>query len=98
MRPPSYVYVVTNRKQGTLYVGATTDLLARIWQHKSGVVDGFTKKYGLDRLVYFEAFEDIQMAVQRERQIKKWKRAWKIGIIEEKNPEWHDLYLAISSL
>ncbi len=98
MRPPSYVYMLANRQQGTLYVGATTDLVGRTWQHKSGTIDGFTKQYGVDRLVYFEAFEDIAMAVLRERQIKKWNRDWKIRLIEENNPEWRDLYPEIAGI
>jgi putative endonuclease len=92
VKQPSYVYILANRKDGTLYIGATMDLVARTAQHKSRSIEGFTKTYGVDRLVYFEPFGDIETAVQRERQIKKWNRAWKIRAIEERNPEWRDLY------
>ncbi|TNE56640.1 MAG: GIY-YIG nuclease family protein [Alphaproteobacteria bacterium] len=87
-----YVYILTNRQYGTLYVGMTGNLARRIWEHKSKSVLGFTKTYGLDRLVYFEVSDTAQSAAQRERQIKRWNRAWKIQLIEKTNPEWIDLY------
>jgi putative endonuclease len=87
-----YVYIVTNKKQGVLYIGVTNDLIKRIYQHKNGLVKGFTKKYNCDKLVYFEIHNDIKEAITREKQMKKWKRQWKIELIEKSNPEWNDLY------
>lgn len=87
-----YVYILASQKNGTLYVGVTNDLIKRVWQHKNKVADGFTKKYGIDKLVYYEATENIESAILREKQLKKWNRAWKIRIIHEMNPEWNDLY------
>ena len=87
-----YIYILTNKQNGTLYVGVTSDLIRRVWEHKNKVVEGFTKKYGLDRLVYYEVFEDIENAILREKQLKKWHRDWKIGLIEKENPDWLDLY------
>jgi putative endonuclease len=87
-----WVYIMTNRPNGTLYVGTTTDLARRAWEHRTGVADSFTKRYGLSRLVYAERHEDILMAKQRERNIKHWSRAWKIELILKDNPNWHDLY------
>ncbi len=92
-----YVYILTSKRNGTLYIGVTNDLVKRVWQHKNKVADGFTKKYGVDRLVYYEVTEDIESAITREKQLKKWNRAWKIRLIEEKNPEWKDLYGEIIS-
>ncbi len=92
MHDPSYVYILASGRGGTLYVGATTNLVARVAQHKAKTVEGFTKKYNVDHLVYFEAFGDIETAVNRERQMKKWNRAWKMRLIAEKNPNWTDLY------
>lgn len=91
-----YVYILTNKRNGTLYVGSTNDLRKRIWQHKNKAVDGFTKKYGINKLMYYESAETQEAAAYRERQIKKWNRAWKIRLIEEKNPEWKDLYEEIN--
>ena len=87
-----YVYILTNRPNGILYVGVTSDLVRRIFEHRSGFVDGFTKRYGLKRLVYFEQFDDIRDAIQREHNIKHWSRAWKIRTIAAGNPDWGDLY------
>ena len=87
-----YVYILTNKKNGTLYIGVTSDLIKRIWEHKNKVVEGFTEKYNLDKLVYYEVFEDIENAILREKQLKKWHRDWKINQIEKTNPEWKDLY------
>jgi putative endonuclease len=87
-----FVYIMANRKNGTIYVGVTSDLIGRVYQHREGLVPGFTKRYGCKLLVWFEAFDDLQDARQRELQMKKWKRAWKIRLIEENNLEWADLY------
>jgi putative endonuclease len=90
------VYILASQIGGTLYIGVTNDLIRRIHEHKLDVVDGFSKKYGVHRLVYFEQFEDIENAIQREKRLKKWNRAWKVRVIEEKNPNWDDLYLSIA--
>ncbi|ACI92372.1 excinuclease ABC, C subunit [Afipia carboxidovorans OM5] len=87
-----YVYILTNQPNGVLYVGVTNDLVRRVFEHRSGFIDGFTKRHRLKRLVYFEQFDDIQTAIQREHNIKHWPRAWKIRKIMVHNPEWHDLY------
>ncbi len=87
-----YVYIMASKKNGTLYIGVTNDLRRRVWQHKSDVHEGFTKKYGVHSLVWFEATYDIRGAIQREKQMKKWNRQWKINLIERENPEWADLY------
>lgn len=87
-----YVYILTNKKHGTLYIGVTSDLPKRIHQHREGLIDGFTKNYGLKSLVYYEAHDDITDAIQREKQMKKWRRSWKIELIESMNPLWLDLY------
>ncbi|PYF01330.1 putative endonuclease [Rhodopseudomonas faecalis] len=91
-----YVYVLTNRPNGILYVGVTSDLVRRVYQHREGFVDGFTKRYGLKRLVYFEHFEDIRTAIQREHNIKHWPRAWKVRMILATNPSWDDLFPTIA--
>ncbi|GJL84890.1 MAG: excinuclease ABC subunit C [Micavibrio sp.] len=88
----SYVYIITNKQNGTLYTGVTSDLKKRIWEHKEGVVEGFSKKYGLKILVWYEVHDDINEAIKREKQIKKWERKWKLRIIEEMNTGWADLY------
>jgi putative endonuclease len=77
---------------GTLYVGVTSDLLRRVWQHREGLVEGFTKEYGLKRLVYYECHPEIRQALQREKNLKHWPRAWKVGLILRDNPQWADLY------
>ena len=87
-----YVYILTNKRNGTLYIGVTSDLTKRIWQHKEGVVDGFTKKYNLKKLVYYESHGNAENAIRREKRLKEWKRKWKINLIEDQNPEWEDLY------
>ncbi len=86
------VYILANKRNGTLYVGVTSDLPKRIWEHKSKVVEGFTKKYRVDKLVWYEIDHTMESAIQRENTIKKWRREWKLRIIEEMNPEWKDLY------
>ena len=87
-----FVYIMANRKNGTIYTGVTSDLAKRVYEHREGLVAGFTKRYGCKRLVWFEAFDDIQQARQRELQIKEWKRVWKMKRIEEANLDWIDLY------
>jgi putative endonuclease len=87
-----WVYIVTNRPNGTLYVGVTSDLARRAWEHREGVAEGFTKRYGLKRLVYAERHEDIRIAIQRERNLKHWRRAWKVRLILADNPDRNDLY------
>ncbi len=87
-----YVYIMANKKNGTIYTGVTNGLKKRIWQHKEKIFEGFTKKYDVDKLVYYELFNDIELAIKREKQLKKWKRNWKIALIEKDNPCWKDLY------
>ena len=86
------VYIMASRKNGTLYIGVTNDLVRRVWQHKEGETGGFTTKYGVKQLVHFETFQDIGRARQREKNLKHWPRAWKIALIEKDNPRWTDLY------
>ena len=90
-----YVYLLANKPRGTLYVGVTSKLVQRVWQHKEEQVDGFTKRYGLKSLVWYEQHEDVLQAILREKQIKNWNRLWKIELIESGNPEWLDLYETI---
>jgi putative endonuclease len=87
-----FVYSVASKRNGTLYTGVTSALIQRVWQHKTKAVEGFSSRYGVDRLVYFEAHPDAASAIGREKQIKKWRRAGKIELIEQSNPQWHDLY------
>src|SRR5437773_2700134 len=87
-----YVYILASQKNGTLYIGVTNDLIRRVNEHKNGLIEGFTKKYNVKLLVYFEATEEIEGAIQREKQMKKWNRKWKIELIEKNNPNWRDLY------
>jgi len=86
------VYLLASRRNGTLYVGVTSALVKRIWEHKESTTEGFTRRYGVHCLVYFELHESMAAAIQREKQIKKWNRAWKIALIERTNPEWKDLW------
>lgn len=86
------VYLLTNKRNGTLYVGVTSNLPKRVWEHKTKVVKGFTEKYGVDKLVWYERHETMESAIQREKSMKFWKRHWKLKIIEEMNPDWRDLY------
>ncbi len=86
-----YVYLLCNRRQGTLYTGVTNDLERRVSEHKQGLVKGFTKKYGIDKLVYYECFEQIEFAIMREKQLKRYSREWKYNLIERDNPHWDDL-------
>ena len=87
-----YVYILASKRNGTLYTGVTNNLFKRTWQHKNDLVDGFTKKYKVHHLVYFESYNDINEAIKREKCIKKWERKWKIELIEKMNPDWEDLY------
>ena len=87
-----YVYIVASQRNGTIYIGSTDNLTRRVWEHKTKALGGFTKTYGCDRLVWFEAFETRPGAFRRERQIKEWRRSWKLVLIEEDNPTWRDLY------
>lgn len=87
-----YVYILASRKNGTLYTGITSDLPKRIWEHKNNAVKGFTEKYHVHQLVYYERHDDPEEAILREKRIKKWERSWKIRLIEKSNPEWKDLY------
>ncbi len=91
-----YVYILASDLGGTLYVGVTSALLNRLYEHREGRGSAFTAKYGVHRLVYFEIHEEIEQAIKREKQIKRWKRAWKISLIEERNPNWDDLSLGLS--
>ena len=91
----SYVYILASKRNGTLYVGVTSDLIKRIYEHKQNLVEGFTNKYNVHELVYYEVHSDIEAAILREKKIKKWNRRWKLRLIEEMNPEWRDLYQEI---
>lgn len=92
MNKKGYIYILFNKKNGTLYVGVTSDLIKRIYEHKNKIIDGFTKKYAIDKLGYYEIYEDIESAIQREKQIKSGFRKKKIELIESMNPDWNDLY------
>lgn len=94
MKQPT-VYILACKRNGTLYIGVTSNLAKRGWEHKNKLVEGFTQKYQVHRLVYFETHEEKASAILREKQLKKWRRAWKIRLIEEQNPEWIDLYSTI---
>jgi len=89
---PYYVYLMASRRNGTLYLGVTNNLVRRVYEHKNKVVPGFTSRYGVDRLVWFECYDDPENAIAREKDIKKWRRAWKLRLIEQMNPDWRDLY------
>ncbi len=95
MTKGGWVYIMINRPNGTLYTGVTSQLVRRVFDHREGMIDGFTKRYGLTRLVYFERHEDIREAIAREKVVKKWPRAWRVRLIVAGNPEWNDLYEAI---
>ena len=87
-----YVYIMASKRNGTLYIGVTNHLIRRVYEHKNGLLEGFTKKYKIDNLVYYELTTTIESAIKREKQLKKWNRQWKINLIEKNNPEWDDLY------
>ncbi|MGN6057071.1 MAG: GIY-YIG nuclease family protein [Sphingomicrobium sp.] len=92
---PGYVYIMASGRNGTLYIGVTSDLVKRVWEHRNGVVPGFTNKYGCKMLVWYAGFDDIQAARARELQMKKWKRIWKLSEIEQMNPDWRDLHATL---
>ncbi len=89
---PYYVYLLASQKKGTLYLGVTRDLVRRTYEHKHKIAPGFTARYGVDRLVWFECHDDPRTAIEREKEIKKWRRSWKVELIEKENPGWRDLY------
>ena len=91
-----YVYILASKRNGTLYIGMTDDLVRRIWQHRDGILPGFTERYGVKTLVWYELHESRDSAFARERQLKKWNRAWKLKLIEEQNPAWRDLWEEIT--
>ena len=97
MNKDFYVYILASKRNGTLYIGVTSDLIKRIWQHKERLVDGFTKKYDVKKLVYYEQHETAENAIHREKRLKEWKRQWKLKLIEKFNPAWKDLYDSILS-
>jgi putative endonuclease len=86
------VYMLASRRNGTLYLGVTSDLIKRVWRHKQGLADGFTRRYGVYTLVWYEIHPSMRSAIQREKRMKKWRRRWKLALIEEQNPDWNDLY------
>jgi len=90
-----YVYILASNKNGTLYIGVTSNLVKRIYEHKNELAEGFTKQYSVHNLVYFEITESVESAIAREKKLKKWNRAWKIRLIEKTNPEWRDLYMEL---
>lgn len=89
------VYILASKRNGTLYIGVTSDLVKRVWEHQSDFVEGFTKKYKVHDLVWYEMYDTMDVAINREKQLKEWKRQWKIALIEEANPYWNDLYANI---
>jgi putative endonuclease len=93
----AYVYILASKRNGTPYIGVTSDLVRRVYAHRENLVDGFTKRYSVHTLVYFETFDDMPSAIAREKAMKKWNRAWKLELIETSNPAWNDLYPMIAS-
>ncbi len=89
------VYILASKRNGTLYIGVTSDLVKRIWEHKNNIVEGFTKRYDVHQLVWYEIHESMESAIEREKRLKEWKRKWKLALIEEINPDWKDLYNTI---
>jgi putative endonuclease len=92
-----HVYIMASCRNGTLYIGVTNDICRRTWEHREGLVPGFTKAYGVKMLVHYEQFDDVGFAIHREKRLKKWKREWKINLIQSQNPEWRDLYLTLNA-
>lgn len=92
-----WVYILASKKYGTLYTGVTNNIVRRTWEHREGLLDGFSKRYGVKQLVYYEAFDDITEAVHREKCIKKWRRDWKFELVEAMNPDWRDLYETLNA-
>ena len=93
---PFHVYLLASKRSGTLYLGVTNNLGLRVWQHKTKAMAGFTARYGVDRLVWYEAYDRIDEAIAREKAMKKWRRAWKVALIEAMNPQWTDLYQTLN--
>jgi len=93
---PGYVYILASKRDGTLYVGVTSDLAGHIWGHKNDVLPGFTRRYGIKMLVWYASFDGISHAIDEEKRIKRWRRAWKIQLIKKDNPDWRDLYEDLS--
>jgi len=89
------VYILASKPYGTLYIGVSSDLITRLWQHRNGAIDGFTTRYAVHRLVRYEVFGDMSTAIAREKQLKRWHRQWKINLIESENPDWHDLAIGL---
>ena len=89
------VYILASKRNGTLYTGVTSDLVKRVWEHKNNMVEGFTKRYGVHQLVWYEVHEGMESAIEREKQLKEWKQKWKLELIESINPSWEDLYQTI---
>ena len=87
-----YVYILANKRNGTLYTGITSNLTQRVWQHKNNIIEGFTQKYNVKTLVFYEVHDNVESAIAREKRIKKWRRAWKLQLIEKMNPQWNDLF------
>jgi len=98
MKNSYWVYILASKVGGTIYIGVTNDLVRRVYEHREGLIEGFTKQYQIRRLVYFEQFDNIELAIRREKNLKKWNRAWKVRLIEENDPDWTDLYPRIASL
>ena len=94
---PYWVYILASRRNGTLYVGVTSDLVRRAFEHREGLADGFTKRYGVKQLVHLERFDDPRSAIQREKNLKHWSRAWKLALVERSNPDWRDLWPDITA-
>lgn len=97
-RETACVYLLASKRNGTLYIGVTSNLIRRVWQHREGFADGFTKKYGVHDLVWYELHETMESAITREKLVKKWRRGWKLTLIESANPRWRDLYAGILGL
>jgi len=96
VRKQPCVYILASQRNGTLYIGVTSDLVKRVWEHQHNLVEGFTQRYGVHTLVYFEPHDTMEEAIRREKQLKKWNRAWKIVLIEQHNPQWEDLWSTIA--
>jgi putative endonuclease len=97
MDKSSYVYILASEPYGTLYIGVTSNLIKRVWEHREGVIDGFSKQYGVKQLAWFEIHSEILEAIKREKQIKKWNRDWKVNLIQQSNPDWRDLFDEIAT-
>jgi putative endonuclease len=91
----AFIYIMASKENGTLYVGTTSNLVKRVYEHKNKITKGFTSRYGVNRLVYYEIFDDMKRAIEREKQLKRWHRSWKLNLINTYNPKWNDLYNTI---